>query len=84
MDGRLRVHDRAGSLTYGHVARRAGGLNVPQGLHERGVDLAAAVGDGQVLMTQTHGSFKSEFHHDRASIHSKFMMERRPPRHSLS
>lgn len=45
----FRVHSSFRFLTYGHVAWWAGGLNVPQGLHERGIDLGAAVGDGEVL-----------------------------------
>lgn len=45
----FRVHGSFRFLTYGHVAWWAGGLNVPQGLHERGIDLGAAVGDGEVL-----------------------------------
>lgn len=36
-------------LAYGHAACRAGGLNVPQGLHEGGVHLVATIRDREVL-----------------------------------
>ena len=36
-------------LTFHFVAAGAGGVDVPQGLHEGRVHLDAAVGDGQVL-----------------------------------
>lgn len=36
-------------LAYSHVARRAGRLDVPQGLHEGGVHLGGAIGDREVL-----------------------------------
>lgn len=60
-------------LTYGHVAWWAGGLNVPQGLHERGIHLGAAVGDGEVLQHRRTSAIIG-FHHNlatnSASIHS--------------
>lgn len=40
-------------LAYGHAAWRAGGLNVPQGLHEGSVHLDATIGDREVLHTKT-------------------------------
>lgn len=36
-------------LAYGHAACRAGGLNVPQGLHEGGIHLVATIRDREVL-----------------------------------
>lgn len=67
------VHDSFTFLTYGHVAWWAGGLNVPQGLHERGIDLGAAIGDGEVLQhrrTIIINGFNHNLVKTSASIHS--------------
>ena len=45
-----------GALAYGHVAGGAGGLDVPQGLHEGGVHQDVAVGDGEMLQNAAWGS----------------------------
>lgn len=66
------VHDTFRFLTYGHVAWWAGWLNVPQGLHERGIDLGA-VGDGEVLQHTRIITIIGFDHHlvmSSASIHS--------------
>ena len=45
----LAVLTRWCELAYGHVAGRAGRLDVPQGLHEGGVHQDVAVADGEML-----------------------------------
>lgn len=40
-------------LAYSHVAGRAGRLDVPQGLHEGGINLNVAIGDGEVLQERS-------------------------------
>lgn len=37
------------TLAFFHAASRSGGVDIPQCLHEGGIHLYAAVGDGQVL-----------------------------------
>lgn len=40
-------------LAYSHVAWRAGRLDVPQGLHEGGVHIDVAIGEGEVLQERS-------------------------------